>query len=1052
MSENKSYVFRIQGKNQIGDLSNAISHWGASNQYNDKQINAILSSNPHSFKQPTSIPSPFARFFLAKTAFEEVAKNKDKALMSYQKIVSDCLDVAELFIFYPKWANIIEIIEWRPKEQLEILKAKSPKLHKTFDLFFKNDKELLNFNPEHSIYIIQKKSGEVLGSTSPATVFLSPPYSEKSRFKDLKLGNDRILFDEKICHINERSQDFIKILYVLIQKQWHELPLEPFKKYLEKYFDDLDKSLREEIREEINNLTWDEFKNNVKPHAIVKVHGETIYYYEQISPENWTEKDVFEDKLLRIDSIDSRNTKNFELGTEKRNRNSLYLLPIKDKILCDLKKLDNYENNYRIEFDVRNRICEVTFSYTYNKKPYQLKKTYTYSSDVIKFDYLNLAIFPLVKFSEKEKAIYRIGLLTGFDDSSHFQLTFHTWNQTSIESKSVCRNHTSEDNEKLTTYIIEKNNFDYIKLQYKHYQGIIIPKFKEITPHKSFNFAIDLGTSNTHIEYSIGNEKNTRSFDINSGEEQVSILHSYEDPKYLRYFEESYIPLTTGEDNFFTFPMITALSYGENVSWENENAYFFGEASFEEHFGKKENMPYSESITNLKWSDKPENNFQLKIYIQSLLYLIRNKVLLNNGDLDKTQITWFYPTSMERRRYELYENLWKTCFKELISDDLKIKGLPESIAPFEYYIKDGDTTDLITIDIGGGTTDVVFAHNQKVDYITSFRFASNVIYGDAFAENQRRRNGLIESFYDYLDNQSELKNFLEKENILRDLSELKKEKKSSQDLALIFYELSKNKKVKEANLETALSFSEFIKKQHEFRILFILFYAAIIYHIAQIMKSKQLKPPHKIVFTGNGSLNIDYISTDEKIIADFTQKIFTIVYEDDKIFKQNISIVINKKNPKEATCKGGLLCEKSSDYDYDKIRGKIITLHSDGSNRVFSRTDNTPENKNSAINEEYRQKTVQENLKFLTIFFDEIIPFFAQKGYNIETDCNVQDIKEICFSKLDNYAQVGFQRKLKEIQKEKDSILSETLFFYPLIGLMKEISISIYESKKDKSL
>ena len=1039
MNENKSYVFRIQDKNQIVGLKESISHWGESNQYNDKQINAILSSNPHSFKQPTSIPSPFARFFLAKTAFEEVADKKDKALMSYQKIVSDCLDVAELFIFYPKWENIIKIIEWSPKEQLEILKAKSPKLHKTFDLFFKNDKELLNFNPEHSIYIIQKKSGEVLGSTSPATVFLSPPYSEKSRFKDLKLGNNRILFDEKICHINERSQDFIKILYVLkSNKERLKLPHNPLWEYLDRYSKDLDESLREEI----NNLTWDEFINNVKPHNDAKVHGETIYYYEQISPENWTEKDVFEDYLLRIDSI-SRNTKNFELGTEKRNRNSLYLLPIKDKILCDLKKLDI---KYGIEFDGGEYTCEVTFSYTYNKKDYHLKKTYR--SDVIKsFHYLNLAIFPLVKFSNKERAKYRIGLLTEFNDSSNFQLTFHTWNQTSIESKSVCRNHTSEDNPKLTTYIIENNNFDYIKLHYKDYKGIIIPKFKNITPNKSFNFAIDLGTSNTHIEYSIGNEKNTRSFDINSGEEQVSILHSYEFTEHLSYFEESYIPLTTGEDNFFTFPMITALSCGENVSWES--AYFFGEASFEEHFGKKENKPYSRSITNLKWSDEDENTHQLKIYIQSLLYLIRNKVLLNNGDLDKTQITWFYPTSMERRRYELYENLWKTCFEKLISDDLKkLKVLPESIAPFEYYIKDGDTTDLITIDIGGGTTDVVFAHNLKVDYITSFRFASNVIYGDAFSENQSR-NGLIESFYDYLDNKSEHKDLLKP--ILGDLSELK-EKKSSQDLALIFYELSKNKKVKEANLESALSFSEFIKKQHEFRILFILFYAAIIYHIAQIMKSKQLKPPHKIVFTGNGSLNIDYISTDEKIIADFTQKIFTIVYEDDKIFKQNISIVINKKNPKEATCKGGLLCEESSDYDFGKIFGKIITLHSDGSNRVFSRTDNTPENKNSAINEEYRQKTVQENKKFLDIFFDKIIPFFAQKGYNIETDCNVQDIKEICFSKLDNYAQVGFQRKLKEIQKEKDSILSETLFFYPLIGLMKEISISIYESKKDKSL
>lgn len=60
------YIFRLQNEGDFG-LINTIEHWGVSDMYSEKQINAIKSSNENSEKQPTSIPSPFARIALVKT-------------------------------------------------------------------------------------------------------------------------------------------------------------------------------------------------------------------------------------------------------------------------------------------------------------------------------------------------------------------------------------------------------------------------------------------------------------------------------------------------------------------------------------------------------------------------------------------------------------------------------------------------------------------------------------------------------------------------------------------------------------------------------------------------------------------------------------------------------------------------------------------------------------------------------------------------------------------------------------------------------------------------
>ena len=90
-------------------LLNTIEHWDVSDIYGEKQRNAIKSSNKESENQPTSIPSPFARIALVKTAFAEVVAYGDGALRAYQKLFLTHLMLRNIFTF-DKWKDKIEII------------------------------------------------------------------------------------------------------------------------------------------------------------------------------------------------------------------------------------------------------------------------------------------------------------------------------------------------------------------------------------------------------------------------------------------------------------------------------------------------------------------------------------------------------------------------------------------------------------------------------------------------------------------------------------------------------------------------------------------------------------------------------------------------------------------------------------------------------------------------------------------------------------------------------------------------------------------------------
>jgi len=1047
---NRSFVFRLQSDNGQHDLSNTIKHWGESQMYDDKQINAIESTNKKSKHQPTSIPSPFARIALVKTAFGEVAKFGENALAAYQKIVSDSLDVAEIFFTFDKWEEKIEIIKWKygrkdnsseleEDSDLKKLQHSHTQLYKTLKTFLENDAVAYNFDKLQGIYILKyKKTGDIIGATSPCTLF----FSSTNNFSnlDIKLNSERNAF-EGIVHLYKRNWDFQKYLYSWIA-QYNENRIvdgkaisrfDDFIKYLE-----AQKSLINRT-DEIDTLkSIDTTKYLPLRAPDVEVLGKPLYKIPEIPPDIWTAKDILEDVIIRLPY--EINKDSFFDGNLPNNSKQTYLLPIKEKFFTkysieDLKKF--------IKINHSGDVAEVEVKI--DKQTTPINKKYTKSANTLIELTFDCAIFPNVRFSNENIANYRFGLVCDYNQKDKFSVEFIkiSANIEPTKKRFTVRNLTHSKNRQLKNYSLVGSNFDYIKINYNGNSGIIIPNLESREGSSKFTFAVDFGTTNTHIEYKVDKGIDIKSFDISKkqiDERQVHYLHGGED-LLKNYFDEEYIPSYTDEE--FKFPMRTALSYGEDTNWSN--VYPFEKASLNELYEKRIDYPYNKTETNLKWSDAPEYQNQVKAYIESIMYILRNKVILNHGSLADTKIIWFYPLSMERKRYENLVKVWKEAYKNYFGGaENNIISINESIAPFEYYIKDGDTSNLVTIDIGGETTDIVIANNGEAEYITSFRFAANAIFGDGYSKNGRVKNGIVRQFSEQIKKElkTEIKN--ETDEVFQIFDDMFTNKRSD-DIASFLFSLKHNKRVRSfgQNLADNINLNKKLINDTTQKITFIFFYTAIIYHLSNLMKAMNLNMPDKIVFSGNGSQVILFLTDDESILKDYTKLIFEKVYNCNYP-SSGLTIIPPRDIPKAATCKGGLYLLKP--YDYESILNKKIVLHSNGTNQVIQISNSKETDKYLFINNDYLEKTVEEVKEFIKFVFDNL-SFFTKKGYQLNSD-SIAIAKEKCTEKLSIYAECGWKRKKKEV--DNDELINESLFFYPLKGMLKELTDAICDKNVNK--
>jgi hypothetical protein len=658
-----------------------------------------------------------------------------------------------------------------------------------------------------------------------------------------------------------------------------------------------------------------------------------------------------------------------------------------------------------------------------------------------------VTLFPFIKTNNPNiESYYRVQLVdrdvTGVLKNTDYDLRFFSNTEQDPIDVRAKKTRSSKKPDAVETatsqYYVLHNEFDFIQVKNvvaSGASGIIIPKWQPYSQgNEVFSFAVDFGTTNTHIEYKIGNGS-PKPFDITADDVQIATL--FHPTKTTEDFggtgaiaireliEHEFVPQHLGNGSEYKFPHRTVIAESHSLNVETET---FSLADFNIPF-IYERKPEKDKIqSNLKWAKKEKGNEKrVRAYFEKIIMLLRNKVLFNRGNLAQTKLVWFYPSSMKPARKSQLESTWNELFNLYFNPTQQAVGITESLAPFYYFkgtnkLQGGSFKPVVSIDIGGGTTDVVVFKQNKPLLMTSFKFAANAIFGDGFSEyGAASSNGLISKYFPYYEN-------LLATNKLYDLSKVLssiKDKNKTEDINAFFFSIENNPKIKDKKL---FSYNSLLSNDEDLKIIFIYFYSAIIYHIADLMKQKQIELPKHIVFSGTGSKVLNVITSDLKILANLSKTIFENVYNQ-KFDKDGLSIETEKEMPKEVTCKGGLMLN-AEDLAID-----IRTI----------KATHTCLNGVEKLTYEQLDETATANIanyvgEFNNFFFNLNAQFSFADYFNV-TAKSMEIFKDELSKHLRDYLEEGleFNKKLDEIATD-DKEIEETLFFYPLIGAINNLS------------
>ncbi|MEM9675406.1 MAG: hypothetical protein AAF992_22635 [Bacteroidota bacterium] len=660
-----------------------------------------------------------------------------------------------------------------------------------------------------------------------------------------------------------------------------------------------------------------------------------------------------------------------------------------------------------------------------------------------------VTLYPFIKTGNKvENTHYRVQLVDR-DVSPHtryhqYDLQFYHEDQTQPLDHQAEKQRSDKraDDRASTQYYVLQQEFDYMQLQTGVAQGIVVPKFPAYSGgNDTYTFAIDFGTTNTHIEYKVGNG-NPRPFDITEEDVQIATLH---DPNFAQanpdfggsgatlirdLIPQEFLPRYIGQQFEFRFPQRTVIGESHNLNL-GTSTYVLSDFNIPFVYEKYPIQKNTRVTTELKWSNytrNQEDKRRVEAFFENLLFLIRSKVLLNNGDLKKTKLIWFYPSSMLPNRRNSLEATWRDLFHRYITSERDPQKLSESIAPFYFYKerlgKSAADKPSVGIDIGGGTTDIVIFQNNQPTVLTSFRFAANAIFGDGF-HGSAAINGFVRRYAEEI---GRLLQENRQNELLRVYNAIVEEQRS-QDIIAFFFSLEENKHVKEQNIP--VSFHAMLKEDEDFKIVFLVFYTAIIYHLAQLMRAKGLEMPRHVLFSGRGSKVVNIVDPSPNLnsLSSLTRLVFKHVYE----AEANSIELEQYAEPKEITCKGGLL----SDVDVEIDEIKTVLLGTGNGVLVPEQPLKYPE-----VTDETLKQVLGEVDEFMQLLFTLHDEYNFTHHFGVNPS-HLSNYRQMLREDLMEYLKSGQQLKLKELAGNQDVNVEETFFFYPLTGALNRLAFKI---------
>ena len=266
--------------------------------------------------------------------------------------------------------------------------------------------------------------------------------------------------------------------------------------------------------------------------------------------------------------------------------------------------------------------------------------------------------------------------------------------------------------------------------------------------------------------------------------------------------------------------------------------------------------------------------------------------------------------------------------------------------------------------------------------------------------------------------------------ILEDITE----KKKSEDINAFLFSVINNKVVKGKDV---FSYNLLLNQDGERKIIFIYFYVTLIYYVASMMKHRGLEKPRSVMFSGTGSKVLDIVGS-QRDLDQLTQAVFERVYGE-KYDVDGFSVVMEKKEPKQITCRGALMqvresrgCAQVAQLNkmMDSFDSKLIYNYSmiGKEKLVYDDMDNP----------EIRQEIIDQVKKYNDFFCKLCDDVQVVDRFLVDYNSLLR-FKELVNKNLEHHLVNGwnFVNRNTDTKNGSDEI-EDTMFFYPIIGSIRE--------------
>ena len=664
-----------------------------------------------------------------------------------------------------------------------------------------------------------------------------------------------------------------------------------------------------------------------------------------------------------------------------------------------------------------------------------------------------MSVFPFVRLTSAP--LYDVQLVDralGPLENFHLSLEFYqNGYKNRVGDEDVIARERSMKSEKRvgSTYYQLSANFDYATVVLTDdrnsvaAEGLVCPRWNELTGgHEQFTFAADFGTTNTHIEYMTTTElPKPLHIDSLARDRLLATLYNGSKILYDVILKQEFVPKEIGGE--YGFPQRTVLSESERLDAENvDQVVALCDANIPFIY-EKESIGYGNRIVpNLKWSTETSNSKRINAYLTELALLMRTKVLLGNGDLAKTRLVWFYPLAMKignvRKLSETWEKIFSRVFGTTPTEQNLIQ-MPESVAPFYFYKNSsqfrGSASTVASIDIGGGSSDVVVfeANEKQPTMLTSFRFAANVLFGDGFSEVPHGdTNPMLVKYVDYFRRlfEADDEKYGELSGILENITSRRK----SEDINAFLFSVANNRVV---GSNDVFSYNKRLNEDGQFKIVFIYFYVALVYYVAQMMKHRGLPKPRSIMFSGTGSKVLDIVGAQRELNL-LSQMVFERIYGE-TYDADGFSVIMERNEPKQITCRGALM----------QVRDETGCASVAELNRLIDDFNQTLKTNYSMISREklvysdldepaVRQELIERVRMFNDFFIALCDDIHVADRFLVDNSALVH-LKETVNKDLEHHLINGWNYTNKnEYDRNKSDAVEDTVFFYPIIGSIRD--------------